>query len=189
MAATAVRADERTPGAIEVAPFAGGRFDSLTIEDPDAPGGSVSSKSALFGADVSYFLTTHVGVGALVLRQTVSLGPTGKQAEQSGTLAGGLIKYRWGLSRRTSIALVGAVGVASSRFVSAQAEATSHSTGMFALSGVALGISAGRGTAFEVGVREVVNRVARGANRAVDYDNGLMVTFGFAFWTRAGSPQ
>jgi hypothetical protein len=177
-----VKAQQPAAGSVELAPFTGGQFTSVTFEDRDKPGGSVSAKSVMFGADFVYYPHPHIGAGALVVRQTVSLGLTGKESNQSGTLAGALVKFRLPSGRRTSLAIVGAGGWAGSRLASAQTETTSQTSGAFFLSGVGVSVFAGRSTAVDIGVRGVLNRFRLGNDRPATYEGGVMVVFGLALW-------
>jgi hypothetical protein len=181
---SAARAGQPAAGSIEFAPFTGGQFTSMTIEDPARPGESVSARSAMFGADVVYYPRRRLGAGALVVRQTVSLGLSAKPSEQSGTLAGGLVKFRLPSGGRTGLSIVGAGGWANSRLASAQTDATSETSGVFLLAGVEVSIFAGRSTAFDIGIRDVVNRFRVSDDRPASYQNGVMVVFGLAVWAR-----
>jgi hypothetical protein len=177
-----VRAQQPAAGSVELAPFTGGQFASVTFEDPDKPGGSVSAKSLMFGADFVFYPHRHVGAGALVVRQAVSLGLTGKESEQSSTLAGALVKFRLPSGRRTSLAIVSAGGWAGSRLASAQTDTTSQTSGAFFLAGAEVSVFTGRSTAVDIGVRGVLDRFHLGTDRPATYESGVMVVFGFALW-------
>jgi hypothetical protein len=151
------------PGTFEVSGVTGLMANRQTISSPETAGqislSDLDVTSLIFGAEVTYFITEHVGFGGLVNHQRLSLTAPSEPplADLASTYFGPFVSVRLPLGGRSTFVLAASVGGTAITIVNQNTGVGSGTNvtadGKYWLAGGGLSLGLTPRTSFDLGVR------------------------------------